>query len=243
VRSEEQLEATLDAVSRWKPYLTLCGVELFEGVLTEQGAVGAFVARAVDVARRLATERRFDRSPIILSGAGSAWFDVVADSFSEANLGQPVDVVLRPGCYLTHDAGSYVTAQSRMQATNSVAQSIGSSLLPALQIWAYVLSIPEPQKAIVGFGKRDASFDSGLPMPCMHFRPGWPSPLQAPTGWKVTKMMDQHAFLEIEIADDLRVGDMISYDISHPCLTFDKWRYLPIVDRDLRVVDIVETFF
>jgi len=33
-------------------------------------------------------------------------------------------------------------------------------------------------------------------------------------------MMDQHAYLRITEGDDLCVGDMIGFDISHPCLTF-----------------------
>ena len=30
--------------------------------------------------------------------------------------------------------------------------------------------------------------------------------------------------------EDIRVGDMIAFDISHPCLTFDKWRHLPVLN-------------
>ena len=56
-------------------------------------------------------------------------------------------------------------------------------------------------------------------------------------------MMDQHAYLEIAAGDDVRVGDMIAFDISHPCLTFDRWRTIPIIDSEYRVVDIVQTFF
>jgi D-serine dehydratase len=56
-------------------------------------------------------------------------------------------------------------------------------------------------------------------------------------------MMDQHTFLAVLETDDLHVGDMLAFDISHPCLTFDKWRVLPVVDDQHRVVDIVSTFF
>jgi len=56
-------------------------------------------------------------------------------------------------------------------------------------------------------------------------------------------MMDQHAFLEFPNQDDLRVGDMIGFDICHPCLTFDKWRALPVLDADYNVVDVVKTYF
>jgi D-serine dehydratase len=43
--------------------------------------------------------------------------------------------------------------------------------------------------------------------------------------------------------DNVRVGEMIGFDISHPCLTFDKWRVIPVLDADYRVVDVVQTFF
>jgi D-serine dehydratase len=56
-------------------------------------------------------------------------------------------------------------------------------------------------------------------------------------------MMDQHAYLQIAAKDDLRVGDMIGFDISHPCLTFDKWRSLAVLNAEYEVVDLVKTYF
>jgi D-serine dehydratase len=112
-----------------------------------------------------------------------------------------------------------------------------------LQLWAYVHSVPEKNKAIIGLGKRDAAFDAGLPVPALHYRPGRAAPVAAPIDWKLTKMMDQHAFLEIREGSDIRVGDMIGFDISHPCLTFDKWRYMSVLDSSYQVLDVVETFF
>jgi len=118
-----------------------------------------------------------------------------------------------------------------------------SGLLPALQLWAYVQSVPESMRAIVTLGKRDAAFDAGLPTPALHYRPGGSAPAAVPGSWELTKMMDQHAYLRIAEGDDVRVGDMIGFDISHPCLTFDKWRYLPIVDGNYQVIDVAQTFF
>jgi D-serine dehydratase len=118
-----------------------------------------------------------------------------------------------------------------------------SGLLPALQVWAYVQSIPEKERAIIGMGKRDAAFDAGLPVPALHFRPGDAAPDKTPAHWALTKMMDQHAYLQIAEHDNLRVGDMIGFDISHPCLTFDKWRALPILNARYQVIDVVQTFF
>ncbi|HXA57159.1 MAG TPA: amino acid deaminase [Candidatus Acidoferrum sp.] len=243
VRNREQLDALLGALEKSRGSILLRGVELYEGVLDDEASIRAFLQRAVEITRELANANRFERQPVILSGAGSAWYDVVAEEFSKADPGQPIEIVLRPGCYLTHDVGVYRTAQQRIHQRNPIARQMQSGLQPALQLWAYVQSVPERNRAIIGLGKRDAAFDAGLPTPTAHFRPGSARPAAAPTSWELTKMMDQHAYLRIEDGDDVRVGDMIGFDISHPCLTFDKWRYLPVLDADYQVIDVVQTFF
>src|SRR5690606_20077372 len=124
-----------------------------------------------------------------------------------------------------------------------VARDMGESLRPALRLWACVQSRPEPGKAIVALGKRDAAFDAGFPVPALHYRPDAAAPAEAPAHWQVTAMMDQHAFLDVHAGDDLRVGDLLCFDISHPCLTFDKWRHLLVVDAAHRVVGAVDTCF
>jgi len=243
VRDAAQQAAVLAALDRFKHSVSLAGVEFYEGVLEGEAAIRAFVRRAVDVTAELAKSGRLQRSPAIVSGAGSAWYDLVAEGFAEAKLDVPVDFVLRPGCYLTHDAGAYRAAQARIESSNSVAQKMRAGLLPALELWAYVQSMPEPGRAIIGLGKRDAAFDAGLPIPIRHFRPGSTSPKPTPAGWKLSRIMDQHAFLDLAPGDDLRVGDMLAFDISHPCLTFDKWRTIPVVDDGYDVVDVVRTYF
>jgi D-serine dehydratase len=243
VRDDEQLQSVLDALARWSSSIALCGVEMYEGVLEEDESIRAFLQGAVAVTRSLMAERRFDRAPAMLSGAGSAWYDVVAEVFTAAGFGESVEIVLRPGCYLTHDAGSYRDAQAKIAQRNPIAHQMRSGLLPALQVWAYVQSVPEPEKAIVALGKRDAGCDAGLPVPALHFRPGASQPTAAPAHWALTRMMDQHAYLRIAAGDDLRVGDMIGFDISHPCLTFDKWRSLLVLNAQYQVVDAIQTFF
>jgi D-serine dehydratase len=243
VRDDQQLERVLAALQRWSATLILSGIEIYEGVLEDEVLIRAFLDRAVTVTRRLAAEKRFQRAPILLSGAGSAWYDVVADVFTAATFGETVEIVLRPGCYLTHDAGMYREAQTKVMQRNPIANQMRTGLLPALQVWAYVQSVPEPCKAIVAVGKRDAAFDAGLPTPALRYRPGSALPEPAPAHWILTKMMDQHAFMQIDEKDDIQVGDMIGFDISHPCLTFDKWRTLPILNAEYRVVDVIRTFF
>jgi D-serine dehydratase len=243
VRDDEHLEETLAALQSWSGTLILSGVEIYEGVLEDETLIRAFLDRVVAVTRQLAIEKRFQRDPILLSGAGSAWYDVVAEIFTAANLGDGVEIVLRPGCYVTHDAGLYREAQAQIMERNPIAAQMRIGLLPALQVWAYVQSIPEQQMAIIAMGKRDAAFDAGFPTPALHYRPGEIAPKPVPVHWMLTRMMDQHAYMQIAGEDDLRVGDMIGFDVSHPCLTFDKWRTLPVVDANYNVIDVIQTFF
>ena len=36
---------------------------------------------------------------------------------------------------------------------------------PALEVWAYVQSRPDPDKVLLTMGKRDVGWDAGLPLP------------------------------------------------------------------------------
>ena len=243
VRDDLQLQQVIQALTRWKGATNLCGIELYEGVLKDEENIRAFLRRACEVTKWLVAEDLIEQKPALISGAGSAWYDVVAEEFYAAGFGTAVEIVLRPGCYLTHDVGNYETQQKRILRSNPVAREIRSGLVPALQIWTYVQSIPEPELAVVQMGRRDAAFDSGLPSPALHFRPGDAGPRPTPAHWEITKLMDQHGYLKIASGDNLRVGDMVGFNISHPCLTFDKWRVLLIVDERYNIVDVVKTYF
>ncbi|CAL8475312.1 amino acid deaminase [Caballeronia novacaledonica] len=244
VRDDAQRDAVLAAIARWQGTIELAGIELYEGVLQDETKVREFLQSAVDTTRKLIAEGKIARKPAILSGAGSAWYDVVADEFAKAN-SDAIEVVLRPGCYLTHDVGIYKKAQNEIFARNPIAKKMGQGLKPALQLWAYVQSIPEPDRAIIGLGKRDSAFDAGMPEPAKHYRPGNEAPrdVSPDEGWEIFGLMDQHAYLRIKPGDDVKVGDMIAFDISHPCLTFDKWRQVLVVDPKYRVTEVIETFF
>jgi D-serine dehydratase len=253
VRDARTRDAVVEAIGRYRDSIRLVGIELYEGILKEESEVRVFLRDAINVARALTAAGSFARTPALLSGAGSAWYDVVAEEFAPASQEGIVDVVLRPGCYLTHDVGVYKEAQTQILTRNPVAREMGVALLPALQLWAYVQSIPEPGRAIIGFGKRDAAYDAGFPEPSRHYRPtrgsdgaqarGEPREIAASEGWKVFQMMDQHAYMQIPADADIEVGDMIAFDISHPCLTFDKWRQVLMVDASYRVTEVIGTYF
>lgn len=243
IRDEAQARAVLDEIRRWPDAVALVGVEVYEGVAKDEAGVRAVLQRSLAQWQAIHAAGGFAQLPAILTGAGSAWFDVVAEEFSPLVGNADAQVVLRPGCYLTHDVGIYRQAARRIHASNPVAREMGSSLRPALRLWAYVQSLPESGKAIVALGKRDAAFDAGFPVPALHHRPGNAAPVDAPAHWQISAMMDQHAFLDVRDGDDLRVGDLLCFDISHPCLTFDKWRHLLVVDDAHRVIGAVSTQF
>jgi len=245
VRNLAQRDAVLTALAHWPDALKLAGVELYEGVLDDEHAVRAMLKQAVNWTAELMQGGIFARSPALLSGAGSVWFDLVAEEFQPLQIHGALEIVLRPGCYLTHDAGIYRHAQVGVLQRSAVARRIGAELKPALQIWAYVTSLPEPGHAIIGLGRRDAGSASGFPIAARHYRPGTEAPveIEVTRNWEVFKMMDQHTFLRIAVLDDVKVGDMIAFDVSHPCLTFDKWRQLLVVDANYDVTEVLETYF
>ena len=49
--------------------------------------------------------------------------------------------------------------------------------------------------------------------------------------------------MTIAAGTELKVGDIISFGTSHPCLTFDKWRTGCLVDEQLNVVESLEIVF
>ena len=71
VRNETQLQPVLATLSRWLDSIALHGIDIYEGVLDSEVSIRAFLQYAAVVTRRLAADKRFDRDPILLSGAGS----------------------------------------------------------------------------------------------------------------------------------------------------------------------------
>ena len=63
------------------------------------------------------------------------------------------------------------------------------------------------------------------------------------SGFQVSGLYDQHTCLKMPADSPLRVGDLVSFGISHPCTTFDKWRWMPVVDAHYAVVDAITTHF
>ena len=248
-RSTEEVMQVARAVAA-APGLQLAGIEGYEGLLVSNDreadvrAVEAFVGRIAQLARAADAEDLFGSAEILVSAGGSAYFDLVARGFNGVRgLSRPVRPVLRSGCYLTSDHGSY----QRLIGALDQREARGPGLLPALEVWSMVQSRPERGLAILTMGKRDASYDVDLPAPLYAHRPGPGAPAVLPPGCSIVKMNDQHAYLQLPegdpICDALAVGDLVGCGISHPCTTFDKWALLLAVDDAYNVHHAVNTFF
>ena len=225
----------------------LVGIECYEGLgvkgRTEHDAppAAALMARVEALAQLCDREQLFDGDEVLLSAGGSAIFDLVAGRLRPA-LGRPVRGLLRSGCYVTHDHGQY----RRMLA--AVAERCGceQTLQPALEVWTLVQSCPEPGLAILTAGRRDLSYDIEMPVPMARAAAGSTIPGPVPASWKVTGLNDQHAYLRWDAADAAaapRVGERVGLGISHPCTTFDKWHWMPVVEDDYRITDAVTMHF
>ncbi|MEM7024864.1 MAG: amino acid deaminase [Pseudomonadota bacterium] len=231
------------------PELALVGVEGFEGLINEPTPaetatmVDAFLGSLLEIARACAQEGLFAPGKIILSAGGSAFFDQVGTAFREADLGD-VEIVLRSGCYLTHDSKMYRQLFEHLRDREPQVDEFGPGLQAALEVWGAVQSVPEPGLAITTMGKRDVSFDVHMPVPQAWFRPGSDDRPQALNGdFEVTGLNDQHAYIRTPETSPLKVGDLVSFGVSHPCTTFDKWQLLYVVDDDYRVIEAIRTFF
>ncbi|MGY0398571.1 MAG: alanine racemase [Ostreibacterium sp.] len=227
-RNHNQAKALADIICNTKN-LSLAGIELYEGVISSDNAekeIRDFLQTSIHLLKQLKQQHTLEQ--VIITAAGSAWYDVVAETFSQL---KDITGVIRPGCYAIHDTGIYDLAQKQVQlrAKNNqgYASEFSGDLRSSLELWAYVISTPEVGTAIVGAGKRDVAFDAGLPIIERVVRSGKELPLPS---LKATKIMDQHLFIE-DTNSQLQVGDIVVMSTSHPCLTFDKWRYIGIKDE------------
>jgi D-serine dehydratase len=220
--------------------LTLAGVGGYEGVIAgDRSAAGlAAVRDYLQQLRRLTAEvvsRGWLDGGIVTAG-GSLFYDLVVDELAGLD---GVRTVIRPGCYLVHDHGVYARNSDASDPSRPVLQ-------PAMEVWARVLSTPEPGLALADAGRRDISSDAGMPVVVGVVRDGSrqaPHPEVAVTGFN-----DQHTYLSLP-TDGAggglvpQLGDVLVLGISHPCTTIDKWRAIAVIDEDGRIVDAVRTAF
>ena len=117
IEQAREVIAELRAVQQW---LTLASVEGFEGVISRDTPgeaveqVNLFMAWLIDLLAEVQPEDLSGADEIILSVGGSGYFDLVAKAFHSVEFFLPKHVVLRSGCYLTHDSHDYSQLHQQM---------------------------------------------------------------------------------------------------------------------------------
>ena len=248
-RTLEQALQVADAITDSRN-LRLCGIECYEGVVSGGCAtsdleqIDSLFALCEEAYRELLGRRQFDKDHCtILSAGGSSYFDVAARKLS-AMAEERTLVILRSGCYLVHDSLYYRRAAGEINARLSELGELAFDPQPALEVWGQVQSVPEPGFAVTNVGKRDVSHDLDLPVAQSLMRAGGPqAPQPVSSSWQVLDLNDHHAQLGMPVSESPAVGDLLSFGVSHPCTTFDKWQLLWLVDDAYRVTGAVRTFF
>ena len=227
-------------------HLRLVGASGFEGIIiatetqSAEERVNQFLAdlrRLVD--EMIALNMLHDIDEVLLAAGGSVYFDQVVEQLHRETPIVQERVIVRSGCYISHDDGVI----HDLSPLGAVPRTPGDVFQAALEVWGVVLSRPEPTRVIIGVGKRDASTDGLLPIAKKIVRKGGTRPEPWSSLGRAIRVDDQHAYLEVDPSEDIAVGDFVGFGISHPCTTFDKWRAIPIVDDNYRVVNIANTFF
>ena len=225
------------------PTLRLAGVAGYEGAIGHDGSEATLTAIAEfcrDL-RRLGTllPALTGSTDYLLSAGGSAFFDIVVRELTAPGGDGRPQVLLRSGAYVSHDHGFY----QRLSPGSGNGRP-GPALRPAFELWAPVLSRPEPGLAIVLAGRHDVAFDQDMPVPLRTWPAGQPAADdRGAAGMQVSTLDDQHAYVRVPAESALAPGDLLCFGISHPCTTFDKWRVIPVVDDGYRVIDAIHTFF
>ncbi len=245
VRTLDEAVALAQAIHA-SPSARLGGIECYEGGLTQCNtahdvpAVAELIRRVVQIAQVCDTQGLLPDAEPILSAGGSAIFDLIVPLLQGAGLSRRFQGVLRSGCYITHDHGNY----ARLLKLVEQREGLQASLQAALEVWSMVQSVPEPGLALLTCGRRDISYDLELPSVQRYAPRGATAVQAAPKGWTISALNDQHAYLRFDPALGApAVGDRVALGISHPCTTFDKWRWIPVVDDAWNICDAIETRF
>ncbi len=251
-RTLDQAKAVIAAVTA-APELRLVGVEAYEGGVKAPTPeeVWAGIDRLLDLMLAVFEHGRqigaFGGDEVILSAGSSTSFDQTIRRFGHLAKDKGVRIVVRGGAFLALDHGFYRRRALDMDKRGKLALPGGktgsaSGFKPGLELWAAVQSLPDPRVAIMGMGMRDLPYDIELPIPLQRFRDGKLAE-ELGSGWKMTKSNDQHCYVEYPEGADIRIGDILSFGISHTSTAFDKWDVVWRIADDFTVTGAVKTFF
>jgi D-serine deaminase-like pyridoxal phosphate-dependent protein len=239
-RSRIEALEVISAVGAAGGRLKLAGVATYEGSATQSTpeetaqAISGLLKLSLDLLHAVRKLAGPD-IPLVFTAGGSMFFDRVVAAIKPAIAADHrTSLVIRSGAIFFHDHGVYDRAMVALDkrqgfSVDGTVREARSAFRPSLRVWAEVLSRPEPELVICGMGKRDVSFDEGLPIVLRVHRGG--QALAPTSSARVVKLNDQHAFLGLVASDDVKVGDVVEFGVSHPCTCLDRYRFIFGVDE------------
>lgn len=246
----EEALALAERVKAMPSSAVIVGIEGFEGSIRGENMtqieerVVAFLRLMNDTALEIEARDLFGGREILLTAGGSSFFDLVARTLTQARFRSPSRVVLRSGCYITHDAGMYAEQVARAIERSPELAALAIRPRQALTVWATVQSRPADDVLYLNVGRRDVSYDAHLPRLLGYVDDRQPDTVIALDGsYETIRLYDQHACVQCPKDSPLRPGMMVQLGISHPCTTFDKWDVLGVVDGRQNIVGAIKTFF
>ena len=111
-------------------------------------------------------------------------------------------------------AGSYATMDTRYQ-------KVGIDFELALTIVSQVVSVTEPNIAIIDAGAKSATTEFGMPR------------LIRPEGWSLLRFSEEHGHLRCQGGKPLRIGDVVEMVPSHGCTTINLYDAFHVIRDDI----------
>jgi len=254
IRDFDSFKKILKIYNRKISNITISGLFFYEGAIAsnDKRVISNKIENIIKLTKlcheELIRENLYKNKNNIITAGGSVYFDLVTKYYHKYSFTNNPKLIIRPGSFIAYGHGYYEKKIDDIKKRKIIKKYISSKeniFLPSLLIWSHVISINDDGKAIINFGKRDVSFDLGNPIPISIYRKNnfFKKIKNDKNLINVYKLNDQHAFLKYHKSLNLKIGDLISFGVSHPCITFDKWKYFYMINSKTEIINIYKTFF
>ena len=88
----------------------------------------------VSITESLDRKALLPKDQCLLSGGGTVFFDLVSKFLPKTQTSSELQVLIRPGCYLSHDSGIYDEFQNELLERSELARSVEGELTSAIEV-------------------------------------------------------------------------------------------------------------
>lgn len=255
IRNLSALKSLIKSIVKLPPNFILSGILFYEGAAKSNNyqitlkKVKKIIMFGITCINFLARNNLIRNDEYIISGGGSEFFDLVVFYIRKFNKFKKTRIIIRPGSYIAYGHGYYMSVLKKLDIRKKILiknkiYKASELFSPSLELWAYIISQQDDGKAILNFGKRDVSYDLGLPIPLAIYRNSkLIKKIEKNNKIKIFKLNDQHAFIKFNKGFDIKVGDLLKFGVSHPCITLDNWNTLFMINSNYLIKEGIKTFF